>query len=156
MTSSSTSKMETKFYIDRVDFGTPECDGILQLRYAVLRKPLGLFFHEDDISQEYDQEHFGCYHTDSHELVGCLLLRPLTEKAIKMRQVAIRPDLQGHGLGRFMVENSESWSRKHGFEVMELHARLTAVPFYERMGYTKKGNIFQEVGLDHYYMSKNM
>jgi GNAT superfamily N-acetyltransferase len=146
--------MGTNFYIDTVDFGTPECDDILQLRYEVLRKPLGLMFDVEDISQEYGDIHMGCYDVNSDELTGCLLLRPITGERIKMRQVAVRPELHGKGIGRFMVTHSEKWSRDQGFEQMELHARLQAVDFYEKLGYTKKGDMFKEVQLDHYFMYK--
>lgn len=148
--------MKMNFYVDKVDFGTPECDDILHLRYEVLRKPLNLVFYEKDISEEYRDIHLGGYNVFSDELAGCLLLRPLPDNRIKMRQVAVRPELQGQGIGRILVLYSEKWSREHGFEIMELNARLQAVPFYEKLGYSKKGDMFKEVGLDHYYMCKTL
>jgi predicted GNAT family N-acyltransferase len=35
-----------------------------------------------------------------------------------------------------------------------LHARETAVSFYKKLGYTKEGNVFEEVGIPHWKMTK--
>ncbi len=144
------------YFIDIVEFATPECDEILKLRYDILRKPLGLFFDENDISQEYDQIHLGCYKTSNLQLVGCLLLKPIDEAIIKMRQVAVEESFQGKSIGRMLVEHSENWAKNQGFEEMQLHARLTAVPFYEKLNYKIRGDIFQEVNIDHYFMFKKL
>jgi predicted N-acetyltransferase YhbS len=71
-----------------------------------------------------------------------------------MRQVAVREDVQGQGVGRMLVRYSESVAREQGFETMMLHARETAVPFYKRLGYAIKGGRFIEVTLPHYTMCK--
>lgn len=143
-----------EYYINQVDFATPECGDILRLRYDVLRKPLNLEFEVSDISQEFKEIHWGCYSSKNDLLLGCLLLRPMEGNRIKMRQVAVQPEYQGKGVGQLLVAHSETWSREHGFDRMELHARITAVPFYEKLGYTTQGKMFQEVHIDHYFMFK--
>jgi predicted GNAT family N-acyltransferase len=72
----------------------------------------------------------------------------------KMRQVAVSPDRQGSGLGRELVLESEAWARRNGFAEIRLHARLNAVPFYERLGYHVEGDEFLEVGIPHFLMRK--
>jgi hypothetical protein len=39
---------------------------------------------------------------------------------------------------------------------MILHARETAVPFYERLRYSPVGDVFQEVTLPHRLMEKRL
>ena len=56
-----------------------------------------------------------------------------------MRQVAVVGDLQGQGIGTALVKRSEAMARELGFRRMILHARETAVAFYEKLGYTKVG-----------------
>ena len=97
-------------YTDIVPFGTPRFDSILHLRDLVLRKPLGLVFTVDQISAEYDLIHLGCY-SDEDELIGTLILKPLANGEIKMRQVAVHPNAQRSGVGQFMVRMSENVSR---------------------------------------------
>jgi len=73
-----------------------------------------------------------------------------------MRQVAVRHDLQGKGIGRALVRESERLAIDRGFTVMTLNARLSALPFYERLGYTTVGPEFQEVTIPHRRMEKRM
>ena len=71
-----------------------------------------------------------------------------------MRQVAVRPDRQGMGIGTSLVGYSETFARSHGFRNMMLHARETVVPFYLRLGYRKVGAMFLEATLPHFEMRK--
>ena len=73
-----------------------------------------------------------------------------------MRQVAVDPDLQSRGVGSLLVSHSEAVARAKGFKKIELHARDTAVQFYKKLGYTVSGSVFKEVGIDHYYMDKEI
>ena len=42
-----------------------------------------------------------------------------------MRQLAVRPDSQGEGIGRTLVRYSESFARDRGYQEIFLHARQT-------------------------------
>lgn len=136
-----------------LEFASPEMDEALFLRYKVLRWPLNLEFHPDDIQNEWDSFHIGAY--TSHEtLIGVLVLKPIDKNTIKMRQVAIDENFQSSGAGTQLVQFSEVFAKSKGFSKMELHARLQAVPFYKKLGYKSKGDIFQEVNIDHLFMFK--
>jgi predicted GNAT family N-acyltransferase len=147
---------ENNFYCIQIEFATPEFDDALRLRYDVLRKPLNLDFDPDDIAQEYDSLHLACYDNRTQELVGVLILKPLHEATIKMRQVAVASHLQGKGIGKFMVAASEILAKDLQYQRIELHARNTAVPFYQKLHYSVSGDVFKEVGIDHYFMSKDL
>ena len=71
-----------------------------------------------------------------------------------MRQVAVVNDLQGHGIGKALVEQSEALAHSLGFCRMILHAREMAVRFYEKLGYAKVGDRFEEVTIPHWAMEK--
>jgi len=139
------------FYL--VDFGTPAYDETVRLRRDILRIPLGLEFYVKDIKQEYDQYHLAGYDING-DLVACLVLRALPKGAIKMRQVAVRADLQKKGIGQLMVTASEEISRRLGFKKMVLHARKNAVPFYKKQEYEISGKEFMEVEIPHFKMVK--
>lgn len=51
-----------------------------------------------------------------------------------------------------MVKYSEDLTREFGYEEIVLHARETAVPFYEPLGYTRVGDRFTEVTIPHWVM----
>ncbi len=141
------------FYL--VDFGTPAHDETIRLRRDILRIPLNLEFEAADLAEEYDQYHLAGY-DQTGELVACLVLKSLPKDEIKMRQVAVREDVQNKGIGQLMVAASEELSRKIGFKKMVLHARKTAVPFYKKQKYKISGKEFLEIDLPHFKMIKNL
>jgi GNAT superfamily N-acetyltransferase len=126
----------------------------VELRDSIMRKPLGLTFSPEELAAETDSRHFACYCGD--RLVGCLVLRPREGGDVQMRQVAVVADAQRRGIGRAMVEHSEAWARKAGYRRMVLHARETAVLFYENLGYRKLGGPFEEVTIPHWAMEKRL
>lgn len=139
--------------IKPVPFGSDEQIASVALRDKVLRKPLGLKFDPADLKKEYLEFHIAAF--EGKQIVGVLLLKPTEdEEIIKMRQVAVDPDWQGKGIGKSLVSYSETVSRENGFTKIELHARESAVPFYEALGYTIEGEAFKEIGLPHYKMVK--
>ncbi len=138
-----------------ITFGTPEYDEAVRLRYDILRKPLGRFFNPEDLAPEYNQIHIGCYSRNG-ELVGYLNLTPLSDKQVKMRQVAVAESVQKTGVGRLLVTYAEERARQLGFEWMELHARETAAAFYDRLAYDRVGERFEEVGIPHFKMKKRL
>ncbi len=138
-----------------VVFGTPEFDEMLALRYKVLREPLDMDYTPEQIETEYDSHHLACY-SSGWALLGCLTLLALDEKEVKMRQVAVAPEAQGRGVGRLLVEESELWARMKGFAKITMHARETAVPFYKKLHYHAVGDRFQEVGIPHFKMEKEL
>ena len=137
-----------------VPHDSPDYLSLVELRRAVLRRPLGLDFTAEQLAAEKPQLHLGAW--DGARAVGCLALRLSGEGEARMRQVAVAADAQGRGLGRLLVVESEAEARRRGASRMTLHARQTAVAFYERLGYAVDGEPFAEVGLPHRIMSKEL
>lgn len=146
--------MDEQQIIREVDHGSPGYWATADLRDAVLRKPLGLRFFSEELEAEKDSRHVACYHGE--RLVGCLVLQLLGDREVRMKQVAVVPDLQRNGIGTAMVKYSEALARRVGFTRMVLHARETAVPFYERQGYSRLEERFEEVTVPHWMMAKRL
>ena len=125
---------------------------MVALRYRVLREPLGLNFTPEQLAAESSDILIGAYAGD--KIVGSLILTRQNERTAQMRQVAVEEILQGRGIGRIMLEFAEQEAKKNGILEITLHARETALPFYERLGYGSFGESFQEVGLPHLEMRK--
>lgn len=143
-----------KVEIGRIVFGSPEHELELGLRNRVLREPLGLRFSAEELEREAGDIHIGAF--EGLSLVGCLLLARQDASIVRMRQVAVAPECQGRGVGRQLVLGSEEFARLEGYRELTLHARLTAVPFYLALGYERRGEIFQEIGLPHQIMRKTL
>lgn len=138
----------------RIEFGTPEYDEAVRLRYLVLREPLGLDFTAEQLAEEYADHHLGIY-LPSGRLAGYLCFTPISETELKMRQVAVDPKLQSNGIGRQLVLASEAYADQLGIRTISMHARDTAIPFYEKLAYQKVGDEFEEVSIPHYKLVKS-
>ncbi|MEM8907310.1 MAG: GNAT family N-acetyltransferase [Bacteroidota bacterium] len=142
-------------YTTIVDFATPAYANTIGLRHKILKKPLGIDFHMEDIRQEYRDIHLA-YYNEHAALLACLVLVDLGGRRIKMRQVAVDTPFQRMGIGRRLVMASEIWAKHQGFLVMELNARESAQVFYDQLAYRKVGAPFIEVDLPHFKMEKRL
>jgi len=138
--------------IKQIAFGGTEHKKEIELRYRILRQPLGLHYTQEQLAAEKDEFHFAAF--DGEKLVGCLLMKAIDNKEIKMRQVAVDEDYQGKGVGKALVFFSEKFASENGFSLITLHARKTAIPFYEKLGYQVVGEEFIEVAQPHLKMRK--
>jgi GNAT superfamily N-acetyltransferase len=131
-------------------FATPEYEASWHLRWRVLREPLGLLPGPHERDEESGLVHLGAF--EGERLVATLMLHDVGEGRVRMRQVAVDFDRQRTGVGTKLVHFSEDVARGRGFGEMVLHARVTAVPFYERLGYQPYGEPFVEVTIPHLAM----
>jgi predicted GNAT family N-acyltransferase len=83
-----------------------------------------------------------------------MVLKPIDQNILKMRQVAVHPDFQGKGIGHAMVVYAEVWAARNTFSKIILHARSSAVSFYINLNYSTIGSEFTEVGIPHFAMEK--
>lgn len=137
-----------------VEYGSRAYREAIQLREAVLRRPLGLAYTQADLAAEADQLHFVGYMNG--EPVACAVLQWIAPDIVKMRQVAIRPTLQRQGLGHRLVKAFEEEARRREANKIMLHARQTAVAFYLKLDYEVIGEPFEEVGIPHRQMCKSL
>lgn len=140
--------------IKEVFFNTPEYESELELRDKVLRKPLGMNISNDDLEIELNDYHI-CAIINS-KVVGTLLLRKISNSTLQMKQVAVDESLRNKNIGRNLISFAENFSKDKGFTKIILNARKTAIPFYEKINYAKKGEEFTEVGILHIRMMKDL
>jgi predicted GNAT family N-acyltransferase len=67
----------------------------------------------------------------------------------KLGRVAVLPEHRGHGVGKAMMLALHAIAPTHGLQELWCHAQLSAVPFYERLGYRREGKEFLEAGIEH-------
>ncbi len=139
----------------RIAFASAQYRQTLHLRETVLRVPLGLTLSEGDLHGEEGQWHFVLL--DGRDaLLASVVAVPLGEGLYKLRQMAVRADLQGLGLGSRLLADVEGQLRTHGASSIILHARVSVVPFYQMLGYVSEGDDFVEVTLPHRRMRKQI
>ena len=63
--------------------------------------------------------------------------------------MAVQNNLQGKGIGASMMHFAENVARDAGYKNLIMHARKTAIGFYEKLGYKVSGNEFIELSIPH-------
>ena len=138
--------------IKQIEFDSSDYHKELILRDEVLRKPLGLSLFDENLTTEAADVHFGAFVND--RLIAVLLLTKLNGTDIKMRQVAVDENFRSLKAGSKLVQIAETYAKNAGYRKIVLNARKTAVGFYEKLGYERKGDMFTEVGIAHFKMLK--
>lgn len=139
-----------------IDFGSTRYDELVQLRYKILLEPLGLKFLDMHRDKEANYLHIGCIENLDDTLVGGLILAPIDNETIRLMQVAVDNKYQGEGIGRDLVKYAEKRAKEVGYSRIIMHAMLSVVNFYERMGYSQEGEIFEEKGITFAKMNKEL
>ena len=77
---------------------------------------------------------------DGGEIVGCGAIGPYWGKTDESSffTIFVRPDRQGQGIGRKIVETLEADEFALRARRIEIPASITALPFYQKMGYSFK------------------
>ena len=140
--------------IKQIDHGTKEYEQMLELRNEILRKPLGLTFDPKELEREKNDILIAAFEED--KLLGCCLLTKVDNKCLRLRQMAVQNNLQGKGIGATMMNYAENVARDAGYHKMIMHARKTAIGFYEKLGYKVTGNEFEEITIPHIIMEKKL
>jgi len=137
-----------------IDHGSKEYQQMINLRYNILRKPLGLNFTPDELEKEKNNVLIGVFEDD--QLLGCCMLVKEDNKKMRLRQVAVPNNQQGKGVGRALMSFAENISRDLGYTKIVMHARKTAIPFFEKLGYKVTSEVFDEITIPHHIMEKEL
>jgi predicted GNAT family N-acyltransferase len=138
--------------LKQIDHGTTDYQKMVQLRNQILRQPLGLSFTEEELLKEKNDILIAAF--DDDEILGCCMLCPQNSNTLRLRQMAVSNNLQRKGIGASIMSFAENLARDKGYRSMIMHARNSAIGFYEKFGYKVRGNEFMEVNLPHHVMEK--
>lgn len=71
-------------------------------------------------------------------------------------RVAVSQAVRGQRLGQKMLEQVHQYLKTKGASSLTCHAQLRVKPFYEKLGYQTQGEVFDEGGVKHIMMKKNL
>lgn len=71
-------------------------------------------------------------------------------------RVAVAKEVRGQHFGAQMMKAVHNFLKEKGVQVVSCHAQMTAKPFYEYLGYTISGQPFDEGGIIHIMMKKEL
>ena len=140
--------------LKEIQHGSKDYQEMVQLRYEILRKPLGLGFSAEELETEQHDILIGVFEDD--RILACCMLTRVATDTVRLRQMAVHKNLQGKGIGASLMNFAENLARDRGFRNLVMHARKVAVGFYEKQGYQISGDEFIEVSIPHYLMHKRL
>jgi len=91
---------------------------------------------------------------DHESAVGTARLRIGEDGVAKAQRVAVLSVARRTGVGGVLMKAAEDEARKQGATSMELGAQLTALRFYEAVGYEAFGDDFDDAGIPHRMMRR--
>ncbi|MCA6515420.1 MAG: GNAT family N-acetyltransferase, partial [Chitinophagaceae bacterium] len=96
----------------------------------------------------------GCFEED--KLEACCILTEVDPSTVRLRQMAVGAALQRKGIGRVLMNFAENIARDRKYTRLTMHARKSAVGFYEKSGYRICSDEFTEVTIPHFEMEKEL
>lgn len=125
------------------------------LRYRILRKPWNQPIGSERNEGDASEQHFALYSGINLLAVG--RLDQCEEKKRQIRFMAVEKDQQGLGYGNLLMLEMEKCCRNDQIDEIILHARESAVPFYEKLSYQLLEPSYKLFGeIQHYLMSKKL
>src|SRR5690554_2457354 len=111
------SSLEIKELVPVLDTRYPES---VILREQVLMRPIGIQYNENISVLDAQSRHFAAFL--KADLVGIVLMLPQGDpQKWRLRQMAVRPDVQRMGIGRSLVGFAEQWARDQSIDEIILH-----------------------------------
>ncbi len=102
----------------------------------------------------------GCIHAVAYNRFGMPLatgrLLEHVPGVAKIGRMAVAQALRGSGVGRAVLEALMKTARARGYREAVLHAQTSAASFYTRAGFVSRGVTFEEVGIPHIEMVRNL
>ncbi len=130
----------------------------MQRAFAIRRR---VFIEEQRVPEEIEMDG-----DDSHAFhalaifdgnpVGCGRMVEQGASEVKIGRMAVIADFRKTGVGagilRFLIDRA----RLRGFRKATLHAQLTAEGFYLKQGFISVGGVFDEAGIAHRRMERDL
>jgi predicted GNAT family N-acyltransferase len=129
----------------------------MELAWAIRRL---VFIEEQHVPEdvEMDSEDAQAFHVlalDGSQPVGCGRM-VAHEGYVKIGRMAVLRERRGEGIGRIILTFLMEAAKRRGFSHAILHAQLTAEGFYLKNGYIPEGEVFEEAGIAHRRMSRDL
>ncbi|EPQ5229894.1 GNAT family N-acetyltransferase [Providencia huaxiensis] len=138
-----------------IGYANPELlTDAFNLRQQVFTQEQG--FPADIDIDEYDESalHVVLYlNGQPTAVLRCVLL---DDNLIKVGRVAVQKTHRGKGIGRELMTFVEQYGRSHHYSKITLSAQHTAINFYHTLGYQIEGEMYDEEGMDHIYMTLSL
>ncbi len=132
------------------------CDWV-QAESRVMPLRIEVFVREQGVPLEMERDEFDpvslhAVCTVGGEVIGTGRLLPDGH----IGRLAVARDRRGHGVGGRMLQALVAEAARRGLAEVVLHAQVQAEAFYARHGFVADGPVFDEVGIAHRLMRREL
>ena len=85
---------------------------------------------------------------DAH-CIGTGRLLNLSAKQAQIGRMAVLAKFRGKGVGKQILRKLVELAASQGAREIILHSQVSAIPFYEKLGFQAQGNVYDEAGIPH-------
>ena len=85
---------------------------------------------------------------DAH-CIGTGRLVNLSAKQAQIGRMAVLAKFRGKGVGKQILRKLVELAASQGAREIILHSQVSAIPFYEKLGFQVQGGIYDEAGIPH-------
>lgn len=71
-------------------------------------------------------------------------------------RIAVLKEFRGKGLGKILIDELEKRAKSEGAKEVYLEAQVSALGFYEKLGFKSYGDVYVEDAIDHKMMKKDL
>ena len=130
-------------------------------REAALVVRRDVFIEEQGVAEEVEMDgkdedaiHFVA--TADGEPVGAARLREVGSGVGKVERVAVVADRRDDGIGRELMRTLEATAVERDIDRLVMHAQTHVQAFYLSLDYEMTSDVFEEAGIDHVEMEKEL
>jgi ribosomal protein S18 acetylase RimI-like enzyme len=94
-----------------------------------------------------------CYIAEEQDgIIGVFVIVPLTKEEVEIKNIAVREDKQGHGIGKKLLQEAIKVAKSNGYERIEIgtgNSSIGQLALYQKCGFRISG-VIQDFFLQHY------
>ena len=122
-----------------------------------------VFIEEQGVSEAEEMDgrdkqsiHVVAYEAKTGDPIGTARLRMPESDTGKVERVAVLEQYRNRGIGRGLMDAVEDEAHRQGCSRVTLHAQTAVEEFYHRLDYRTVSDEFEEAGIPHVKMEKDL
>ncbi len=113
-----------------------------------------VFIEEQRVPQEMEIDEFDpiAWHALAFQGTQCIATGRLVEipqNAGQIGRMAVLRGFRGNGVGKAILMKLIDLAASQKMSSVRLHSQVSAIPFYEKVGFTVQGPVYEEAGIPH-------
>jgi predicted GNAT family N-acyltransferase len=132
-----------------------DLQGAIAVRERVFVEEQGVPVEEELDGRDEQALHLVALAPLTEQVVGTLRLL-FDGDTVKVGRVAVERDWRGQGIAARMLELALEHASVRGSRRARLASQLDVVPLYERAGFCVESDVFEEAGIPHVWMGREL